>query len=490
MIKHKYVRIVLCSLLVGMCLCHESAQSQQADSDRLNRPDVGREDPFAKLPRKKTLPPIAKKISAVTIVDENKPELFIETITLKYLDAKSLKAVINSLCSEYGTISDDTKTNSLIICDRKENLDMILTQIKRADNTTTPQQTVIEEAIKPGLFVETVTLKFLDAKNLKEAIGGMSSKYGSISIDGKSNSLIICDTNDVLEMILAEVRKADKTPRQIMIEAVILDVQLDDEEEIGVNWDLLSNERYDLSYRQKLGSRLSSTAESAATIGDTTAFNTAGIAGAAGGYLAVISGTVRNTIHLLQNKKDVEILASPKVMVVSGETASFETVTELPYREVTETSMGGELASTDFKRVGIKLNVTATLTDDNYILLTVTPEQNVNTGEFGTDSDIPIIDTRTVTTTLLLKDGELIVISGLRKKETTNQVSQIPLLGDLPLVGALFRNTQKVVKNSELLVLLSPHIYKGEPVPDDVLATFNKIKDRPMLKLPNDKNDD
>jgi type II secretory pathway component GspD/PulD (secretin) len=60
----------------------------------------------------------------------------------------------------------------------------------------------------------------------------------------------------------------------------------------------------------------------------------------------------------------------------------------------------------------------------------------------------------------------------------------------LPLVGVLFRNTQKVVKNSELLVLLSPHIYKGDPVPKDVMDTYNKIKDRPMLSLPKDKDTD
>jgi type II secretory pathway component GspD/PulD (secretin) len=275
-----------------------------------------------------------------------------------------------------------------------------------------------------------------------------------------------------------------------MIEAVIVDVQLDDETEIGINWDILSDKMYDFSYRQNLGSRLSMVAATDDTKADTTAFNTTSATGTEGGYFAVISGTVRNTVHLLQQKKNVEILASPRVMVVSGESASIETVTELPYQELMQTSGGGQLSATQFKKVGVKLNVTATLTDDDYILVTVEPEQSVDTGKFSATSGIPIIDTRKAKTTLLLKDGQVVIIGGLRKKETTNQISQIPLLGDLPLIGILFRNTQEIVKNSELLVFLSPHIYKGETLSEEQKAKFEEFKEQPTLSLPTDGDKD
>jgi type II secretory pathway component GspD/PulD (secretin) len=346
----------------------------------------------------------------------------------------------------------------------------------------------IEE--KPELFLQSVTLKFLDARNLANTISNMSSEYGEISVDTKSNSLIICDTNDVIQKILSEIKKTDKPPQQLMIETVIVDVQLDDDTEIGINWDILSDKMYDISYRQNLGNRLSMIPATAENIADTTAFNTISDAGVVGGYLAIISGTVRNAVHLLQEKRNVEILASPRVMVVSGESASIETVTEIPYREVMQTSEGGELSSTQFKKVGVKLNVTAVLTDDNYILVTLEPEQSVDTGVFGTESEVPIIDTRKAKTTLLLKDGQVVIMGGLRKKETTNQVSQIPIIGDLPLVGMLFRNTQKTVKNSELLVFMSPHIYKGEPVSEEQKKRFDVLRNKPPLVLPEKKNDD
>ncbi|MGD9109868.1 MAG: hypothetical protein PVG93_02900 [Phycisphaerales bacterium] len=345
----------------------------------------------------------------------------------------------------------------------------------------------IEE--KPELFLESVTLRFLNAQNLSRTIENMSSEYGSITADLKSNSLVICDTNDVVKKILLEIKKADTPPPQLMIEAVIVDVQLDDDTEIGVNWDILS-EAENVSYRQKLGDRLKMAPATADNIADATVFNTITDTATAGGYFALVSGTIRNTIHLLQERKNVEILASPRVMVVSGESASIETVTELPYQEISETSEGGQLTSTQFKKVGVKLNVTAVLTDDDYILVTLEPEQSVDTGLFGSSSEIPIIDTRKTKTTLLLRDGQVVVMGGLRKKETTNQVSQIPLLGDLPLVGNLFRNTRDIVKSSELLIFMSPHIYKGEPLSEQYKERFNEIRNKPPLSLPPKEGDD
>ena len=337
---------------------------------------------------------------------------------------------------------------------------------------------LVEES--PELFVQTIMLKFLDAASLKQAIDNMCSEYGTIATNKKNNSLIVCDTKEHLAKMLSEIKKADKTPQQIMVEVVILDVQLGDDTEIGINWDLLSDKRYGISYRQNFTtSRLGSTVESAATIGNATAFNTTGL----GGSFSVISGTIRNVVHLIQQERTVEILASPRVMLVSGESASIEAVEELPYTEVRDTAAGGAgaITSTEFKMVGIHLNVSATLTDSNDIFLMVDTEQNVAAGR--SDTEVPIVDTRKAKSSLLLKDGQVVIFGGLRRQENTKEADQIPILGDLPIIGALFRSTNTIVKNSELIVFLSPHIYKGESVPDDAMAKFREIRDRPMLSL-------
>lgn len=332
---------------------------------------------------------------------------------------------------------------------------------------------------KPDLYVETATLKFLDAKSVMASITNMSSDYGNIETDSKVNALIICDTNENLVKILEQIRKIDRTPEQIMIEVVLLDVKLDDEVEIGVNWDMLTNDYRDAVYRQNLtfSNRLQAIPQTG-NIENATAFNTVGTAG----DFWLIFGDIRAVVHALQKKNNVEILASPRVMVVSGQIASIESVEEIPYSELSQTGEGGQLTSTQFKNVGVTLNISATLTDDKYILLDVESGQKVRTG--SSVDGIPVVDARVVKSSLLLEDGQTLVIGGLRRKETQKQSNQIPFLGDIPVVGLAFKATDTIERNSELLIMLSPHIYKGERPNNLQMKKFNEITQRPLLTIP------
>jgi hypothetical protein len=214
--KPKYTKRIFRYVILAIGVCCVGAQS--APGITL---ETGRDNPFAKLAKKNTTPQNVRNTSGL---DDGTPELFLQTVTLKFLNAQSLEGVIGGLCSGYGSIATDAKTNSLIICDTKERLEKILAQIRRAEETMTPLSFAIEDQNGPNLFVETVTLKFLDATNLGIAVKKMSSEYGSISVDKNSNSLIVCDTKRNLEMILVQIRKADKTPEQIRVEVVIADV--------------------------------------------------------------------------------------------------------------------------------------------------------------------------------------------------------------------------------------------------------------------------
>jgi type II secretory pathway component GspD/PulD (secretin) len=337
---------------------------------------------------------------------------------------------------------------------------------------------------KPPLIVRMVSLKFLNAANLKTAIDKMSSANGSISVNESTNSLIVCDTEESVNKILIEIQKADLTPKQIMIEVVIIDVQLQNGTEIGVDWDILSSDNKDFSYRQSTvyPDRLSVTAPTIGTIDSMTAYQNTGL----GAEVAIVTSDIRNVLHLLQEKKNVEIVASPRVLVVSGQKAEIKTVEEIPYQEKTDTSQGGLLTSTQFKEVGVTMEVKASVTDEGKILLTVSPSQSVNTGT--SISGVPVIDTRKASTTLLMDDGQVVAMGGLRRQETQITKSQVPLLGDLPLIGFIFSNNKKTVTNAELLVLLSPHIYKGESAPAEGVARFDEIRNRPVLSLPAEPN--
>ena len=438
-----------------------------------SEPAVGRENPFAKITRPKALQTPTTILGSSEFGGEA-PELLISIMTPRYLDAQALGSAIEGMSSPYGSISVDAKSNSLVICDTEEMLAKILEEVRKAD--ASPQQMV---------FFETVSLKFLEAESLVTILQGMSSPYGSVIANKKTNSLIISDTKENLARILSEIEKADKTPKQIMVEVVIVDVQLSDDAEIGITWDILSNTAYDIAYRQNFTPRLGTTPADSDSIGAGTAYNTTGI----GGDFSVISGTIRNVVSLLQQKRDVEILASPRAMMVSGQSASIKAVEEIPYVEVSDTAAGGAgaLTSTEFKEVGITLQVTATVTDGNNIFLTLDTQQSVMTSESATG--VPVVDTRSADTSLMLLDGQLVVMGGLRRQEKTKQVDQIPILGDLPLIGFMFRYTNTVVKNTELLVFISPHIYEeGEQIPKEAMSKYREITERPTLSLPTKGN--
>ncbi|MBE0537648.1 MAG: hypothetical protein IH624_18435 [Phycisphaerae bacterium] len=340
----------------------------------------------------------------------------------------------------------------------------IVQRVTRSESD--PQAPVVAEEIPP-ISIETVMLKFLQAASLEPVVSRLLSPYGHVSVDAASNTIIIADAVTHIQQVVAAIRRADRTPPQIVIEVVIVDVQLKDDTEIGVNWEHITGRGNSENYTQSLVSTLAT-------------------AGTKGMDFSFIHDGIKPTIHALQRVRNVEILASPTVMVLSGQQAMIQTVEEIPYQEQSDTSAGGSLTSTQFKEVGVTLTVLAHITDDGQIKITVEPEQSVNTGVFGqsNQNSVPIVDTRRAKTTLLMNDGQVVVMGGLRSKKQRNQIDKVPLLGDLPLVGFLFSNDSITVENSELVVFLSPHIYSGGPLSDEQMKKFNELKEREHLQFP------
>jgi type II secretory pathway component GspD/PulD (secretin) len=316
------------------------------------------------------------------------------------------------------------------------------------------------------MFVQTVTLKFLSAKNLELALKGMSSKYGSIIADETNNTVIVCDAKENVSRIVQEIKKADQTPQQIMVEVVIADVKIKNDTEVGVNIDqLFEDERNLVTVQRTIDPSIG------------TNINTPG------GVFGISNDSLKIFLHALQQKENVEILASPRVMVLSGYNAEIKTVEQIPYSELTQTSQGGQINSTEFKEVGITLKVKATLTENRKIMMLIQPEQSAQVGQAPL-GEIPIIDTRSATTTLLMNDGQVMIMGGLKNKEIRKIKTQVPLLGNLPLIGFLFSGFIDQETHSELLVFISPHIYKGNEVSADQMAKFQELHNRPMLKIP------
>lgn len=402
---------------------------------------------------------VDRMLSELEKLDVRESGFVVDQIPLKYIDAKSVSEALAPLKSPEGVITVATSNNAVLVSDFQQNIDRIREKVVALDIPTGTLQ------------MRTINLKYLQAKNLEPVIAKMVSENGSVGVNEESNSIMVCDTSERLKLIIQEINVADRAPQQILVEVVLMDVRLDNDMEIGVNWDMLTDGISDVTYRQNMTTnRVSSTILSSDTLGDATAYNSTGVLG---GDLAIVSDTVRAVIHLIQEKREVEIIASPQTMVRSGSSSTIKAVEEIPYVEQSQTGEGGDMTSTEFKEVGVTLEVTAILTEDDRISLELQVEQNVKSGE--STQGVPIVDTRNQQTTLSLSDGQVVVMGGLRRSENTETVDRVPLISELPLVGVLFKNTTTEVSNSELVVLVSPHIYRDETVPDSVAKRYESF---------------
>ena len=177
-------------------------------------------------------------------------------------------------------------------------------------------------------------------------------------------------------------------------------------------------------------------------------------------------------IHALETKNILQVLAEPNVMAANGKEASFLAGGEFPYPVVSGTSGGTAAVSIEFKEYGIRLNFIPTITPRGTIRLQVAPE--VSALDYSHEVtisgfEVPGLTTRRVNTEVELSDGQSFIIGGLLDKSMTNTFSNIPFLGDIPILGKLFQSESRTKNDTELIVIVTPEIVAplaaGAPVP-------------------------
>jgi type II secretory pathway component GspD/PulD (secretin) len=186
-------------------------------------------------------------------------------------------------------------------------------------------------------------------------------------------------------------------------------------------------------------------------------------------------------LNALRTNLDAKLLANPRILVLDNESANIKIVQEIPYQELTQSSGGGNIGTTVFKNVGVELTVTPHVTRDGLIRLHITPKfsTQVSVAQIAvpgtaSKSDVPVIDSREADTIAFAKDGQTIVMGGLRKQEKRQDVSKVPILGDIPLVGAAFTSNTESLKTTELIVFVTPRIVTQPVLSDDELQQYSK----------------
>jgi type II secretory pathway component GspD/PulD (secretin) len=177
-------------------------------------------------------------------------------------------------------------------------------------------------------------------------------------------------------------------------------------------------------------------------------------------------------VHAGQDDVRAKLLANPRVLVLDNEEAQIKIVDEIPYQELTESTEGGGVGTTAFRDVGVELRVTPHLTRDGLIHLRLNPKFSTAVGSVNIVSGAdtipqPVVATRETITTALIKDKETVVIGGMKKQDKLQEISKVPFLGDLPLLGGLFRFEGESTVNSELVVFITPHIITQPTLSDE-----------------------
>jgi type II secretory pathway component GspD/PulD (secretin) len=326
-------------------------------------------------------------------------------------------------------------------------------------NDSTPTGSELKETRTTEVF----NLNFANAKQMEKTVSNLVSSGGKVGIDERLNSIVVIDTTANLEQIRQAVGKLDVKAPQVMIEALIVNVKLTNELKMGIDWTMLGTST------NYFNQGLSITGNSN-PYGKVTFSTTSG------------NWNFQGLIDFVETNQNVKILANPKVLVLNNQTATINSIEEIPYRELTETSAGGSIGTVSFKEAGIKLEVTPQISNDGYIIMHVKPEQSAQTGKFTIDnSDTPVIETRRTDTTLRVRDGQTIIIGGLRKSEPSVVESKVPILGDIPLIGVLFRKVDTDIIESELGVFITPHIYTDGELSAEELKLIEKGEEKKSL---------
>jgi type IV pilus secretin PilQ/predicted competence protein len=324
--------------------------------------------------------------------------------------------------------------------------------------------------ISERLVTQTFEIIYADVEQVVAALDKFKSPEGSVSYIQGTSHVIVTDTESKVRDIAVLIQTIDRITPQVLVEVRIYDITNKNNLDLGIDWYAGKRTNRDSGFYpinddiliDKGGNDtyISSKTEPSFISGFSGPVNKT--AAETMGYMqfGVLNEYVDIEARLRAEKENIEakLLANPRILVIDNGTALFDIVTEHPYIERTITA-STVTETVKFKKVGTKLVVTPHVTRDGMLRLRIMPEFGILVSQVTlASSNVPVVDTRKVETEALIRDGETVVLGGMRKKDTAKQVNKVPLLGDLPLIGPLFRFEGESTTIGELVVFITPHI--------------------------------
>ena len=298
------------------------------------------------------------------------------------------------------------------------------------------------------------------------------STKGSIGLDIRNNTIFVQDTDERLKAIESIIRKLDTPVRQVLIEAKLVVATDSFQKQLGAQFGLagrtsVGNNSIALGSTQSQSQQQAGFVPSSTSNGNSTSgytFSNAWSSPVAGGgslgftiLNAVTGNALSAEISALEDKSLAKVISSPKILTADNKKALIQQGTEVPY---TIPGTSTTPATVGFKDALLKLGVTPQISPNGRVVM----DLDISKDDIGQwvslpgGGSVPSIDTRSINTQVTVNDGQTVMLGGIYEVTTSDDVSKVPLFGDIPFIGNLFKNTNKQNKKVELVIMITPHI--------------------------------
>ena len=368
---------------------------------------------------------------------------------LKYASPTNVGTMLGSIKSDIGKIIYDDSTGTLVLIDTPDKIKEMDAVIKEQEMPTITRTLPTETRV--------FELDYGSVDDIKSVITEvLTVDVGTVRSDSRTNSLVVTDLSHKMEEIETIIRAFDRKTRVVFIEAKIVEVTLADTFKWGVDWDRIIYLAGDMA-------RYTINPEVTLPLSLTGSFGKITVDSVSSEHFDLV-------LEALSTVTETRILSNPHLMVEEGKEAKIEVTEKQPYQEETTTTASGGTTTTSqtyqWVDVGVTLNVTPKINEKGFISMLIKPVVSSISEWYGGDAQeagaVPVVKSANAETTVTIKDGTTIIIAGLIKDNRTKSVNKIPLLGDIPLLGAAFTSNSDDVRRTETIVFLTPRIVKGD----------------------------
>ena len=379
------------------------------------------------------------------------------------------------------SITVDVRTNSLLVGGTKFQVEMAGAIIQELDSSPAQERmtrvyrpkhadpTNIEKALRAFLDQERQRLQQVLGQNRIGAAQRLLEREVAVVAEPNSNTLLISASPRYFDTLATMIDELDRMPPQVLIQALLAEVLLDDETDLGIDWNYtVRRNDSDVTWGDNFGVEASVT-------GGTPPI---------GFNVAITGGDLRFFLRALQAQNRLEVLSRPQILAADNQNARIQIGQRVPLITSSRvTDQGDTINTVTYEDVGVSLDVLPRIGSDGQIQLEVKPELSSVSGSSTPLSEFAraqFINSRSAKTTVNCYDGQTVIIGGLITTTDEDREEKIPVLGDIPLVGLLFRSTSKVKDRNELMIFLTPRVLRNEN--DTLEATREELKYNKTMK--------